>query len=230
VQAATVGWALTVSGVMSALSFALVMTVGAAVSGNSTAVAIGLAGAALNALPVLLLLAALRVRWIRRALVRVVTAVLRLSSRLIHRPKGDPSAAIEELLDRVGEVRATMRQYTAAFVLSLRNWLADCVCLAFAIKASGAAIPWHGLLLAYCLAVTAGSAGLTPGGLGVVEVALTAGLVGAGLSARHAVAAVLVYRLISLWLVVGIGWLLAARLSRRGRAPEAQTETETGTQ
>jgi putative heme transporter len=49
---------------------------------------------------------------------------------------------------------------------------------------------------------------VAPGGLGVVEVALSAALVAAGLRSGDALAAVLVYRLISLWLVMAAGWLV----------------------
>ena len=87
-------------------------------------------------------------------------------------------------------------------------------------------MPWHGLILVYCLAVTAGSTGLTPGGIGVVEATLTAALVAAGMPAKYALPAVLVYRLISLWLVVGVGWLIAYRLTRGHEAREAHGEEQ----
>ena len=71
--------------------------------------------------------------------------------------------------------------------------------------------------LAYGIAMSAGSVGLTPGGLGVIEVTPAAALVGAGINGRHALAAVLVYRLISFWLVMIGGWLILTILVRRGR-------------
>ena len=56
---------------------------------------------------------------------------------------------------------------------------------------------------------------LTPGGVGVVDTALVAGLTAAGATAVTAAAAVLIYRLISCWLLLPAGGL-AAVLLRRG--------------
>jgi uncharacterized membrane protein YbhN (UPF0104 family) len=227
VQPAMVGWALTVSGVMSALSFALVMTIGAGISGNSTAILVGLSGAALSALPVLVLLAAVRSPRVRVWLLRWVNRAVSRSHRVLHHPRRDAIAGLEEILDRVGDVRATPRQYTVAFSLALRNWIGDCLCLLCSIKASGSpTVPWHGLILAYCFAVTAGSAGLTPGGIGVVDATLSAGLIASHMPAKYALPSVLVYRLISLWLVVGVGWLIAARLTHEHNPREAIGDEE----
>jgi uncharacterized protein (TIRG00374 family) len=226
VQPAMVGWALTVSGVMSALSFALVTTVGAGISGNRAAILVGLSAAAASALPVLTLLLAVRSARVRIWLLRLTNRVVALCHRWLRHPRADVVTGLEEILDRVGDIRATPRQYTVAFSLALRNWVGDLLCLLCAIKASGTThVPWHGLILAYCLAVTAGSTGLTPGGIGVVEATLTAGLVAAGMPAKYALPAVLVYRLISLWLVVGVGWLIACRLTR-GHGPRGAGDGE----
>ena len=222
-DSAAIGWALTVSGVMSALSLALLMTVGAAVSGNRAALIVGLSGAAVSAVPALALLAGVRVPRVRRVLVSVADKVVRGCRRVIGRPKSDVVAGLESLLDKAGSLHATRRQYFIAFSLSLRNWGADCMCLVASIKAAGAPVPWHGILLVYCLGVTAASAGITPGGLGVIEVTMTAGLVAAGLPAKSALVGVLVYRAVSFWLVVAVGWLVAARLGSR---PDVLLEAE----
>lgn len=66
---------------------------------------------------------------------------------------------------------------------------------------------------------------MTPGGLGVIEVALAAALVSAGISSQHALTGVLVYRLISCWLVMAGGWVLAAILVRVGRQVSADVQT-----
>ncbi len=73
--------------------------------------------------------------------------------------------------------------------------------------------PWSGLLPAYLTAAGVSSLAVTPVGIGTVEVALTTALVAAGLDAPHAVAATLVYRLVTLWLVTSVGWLLHAGLT-----------------
>jgi len=101
--------------------------------------------------------------------------------------------------------------------LAVGNWLADCLCLTAAIAAVGAPIPWQGLLLAYVGAAGVNSLGLTPGGLGVVEAALTAGLVAAGLDGADALAATLVYRLVSFWLVMVSGWVVFGFATRSAK-------------
>jgi uncharacterized protein (TIRG00374 family) len=55
---------------------------------------------------------------------------------------------------------------------------------------------------------------VTPGGLGVVEVALTGALVAVGVPSTQALTAVLVYRAITFWLAIVIGWPMYWRLSR----------------
>jgi len=54
----------------------------------------------------------------------------------------------------------------------------------------------------------------TPGGLGPLEAALTAGLTGAGMPSGLAVAAVLLFRLATYWLPVAPGWLSFRLLQR----------------
>src|SRR5439155_649008 len=55
---------------------------------------------------------------------------------------------------------------------------------------------------------------LTPGGIGVIEVSLLAGLISAGAADGPATATVLVYRLLSCWLIIPVG-LLCGLLLRR---------------
>ncbi|MEV7149866.1 MULTISPECIES: lysylphosphatidylglycerol synthase domain-containing protein [unclassified Streptomyces] len=61
-----------------------------------------------------------------------------------------------------------------------------------------------------------GSAAPTPGGVGAVEATLTVGLIAVGLPKEVAAPAVLLYRLLTLWLPVLPGWLAFNHLSRKG--------------
>ena len=54
----------------------------------------------------------------------------------------------------------------------------------------------------------------TPGGLGAVEAALSAGLTAAGLPGITAVSAVLLYRTVTFWLPVPLGWVALTYLQR----------------
>ncbi len=102
----------------------------------------------------------------------------------------------------------------------MANWLFDCACFALMFLAIGASIPSKGLLLAYGAGQLAAALPVTPGGLGVVEGSITIALVAFGGAHVATVDAVLLYRLISFWLVLVVGWLLVGELAlevRRGR-------------
>ena len=97
---------------------------------------------------------------------------------------------------------------------AFRNWTFDLLCLAFSIKAAGAHVPWWGIVLAWAAGSGGASLNLTPGGLGVVEVALTGALVALGVPSTQALTAVLVYRAITFWLAIVVGWPIYWRLIR----------------
>lgn len=61
-----------------------------------------------------------------------------------------------------------------------------------------------------------GSAAPTPGGVGAVEATLTVGLIAVGLPKEVAAPAVLLFRLLTLWLPVLPGWLAFNHLTRKG--------------
>jgi len=63
---------------------------------------------------------------------------------------------------------------------------------------------------------TLGTAVPTPGGLGAVEVALTAGLTAAGVDGPTAISAVLLFRMITFWIPIPIGWLFWTQMQRKG--------------
>ncbi len=217
IDAAVAGWALAVSGMFSSAAFAVVIAGGAVVSGSPTAAALGLTGAVVILVPTLMVLSALRYERVRLVLNRQLERLVHASRRAVGRPGPGAEEALERLLLNVAALRLPRAQYVEVFALALWNWVADCLCLAAAMRATGARVPWQGLFLAYGAGMTAASFGLTPGGLRIVEAALAAALVGAGLTGHRALAAVLVYRLISYWLVMAAGWVVMAVLLRSDR-------------
>ena len=217
IDPAVAGWALAVSGMFSSAAFAVVLAGGAVGSGSPTAATLGVSGAVLVLVPTAAVLSALRYPRVRHRLNRALERLVRASRRVVKRPRPGAEECLERLLDRVAALRLPRLQYVEVFGLALWNWVADCLCLAAALRATGASIPWQGLFLAYAGGMTAATLGLTPGGLGVVEAALAAALVAAGTTGHHALAAVLVYRLISFWLVMASGWVVMAALVRASR-------------
>jgi putative heme transporter len=215
IDPAVAAWALAVSGIVSSFAFGVVLAGGAVVSGSTTAAVLGLFAALVSLLPTICVLAALRYQAVRGALNRLLARLISISRRFFHGPSADTENALEQFLDRIAAIRLPRVQYAEVFGLALWNWVADCLCLACSIRATGSYIPWQGLFLAYGATMTAGSVGLTPGGLGIIEAVLSGALVAAGLQGRHAIAAVLVYRLVSFWVVIAAGWVVMAVLFRQ---------------
>jgi putative heme transporter len=213
------GWVLAMSGVISTVTFALIVAVGAILSGNAVAAAVGALGGLAIVVPVLACLIGLRNDRLRARLESVATRGLRLAQRVIKRPQGDPRELIEASVARIVGLRLRARGWIFVFCLATTNWVANIACLALAIMAVRSPVPWSGLILAWSVGVGAASFGITPGGLGLVEAALAGGLVAAGVHTPQAVAAVLVYRLISFWLVDALGWVLYLTTRKRERPP-----------
>jgi putative heme transporter len=211
------GWVLTISGVISTVTFALIVAGGAILSGNAVASVIGSLGALATVVPVLLCLIALRHDRLRARLESVAARGLRLARRVIQRPHGEPGELIEATVERIVGLRMKRRGWAFVFCMATVNWMANIACLALAITAVRSPVPWSGLILAWSVGVGAGSFGITPGGVGLVEAALAGALVAAGVHAPQALAAVLIYRLISFWLVDAMGWTLYATTRKRGR-------------
>jgi uncharacterized protein (TIRG00374 family) len=158
---------------------------------------------------------------VRRGLVgrstrSLATWVLRLSQRLFHRPQGDPEAIAYAAMERVRAVHLSKRALASASGWALANWMLDLACLVFAFLAVRAELPWPGILLAYGAGQLAANLPVTPGGLGVVEGSLTVALVFYGGAEIATVAAVLLYRIVSFWFLLAIGWLSALGLRLSG--------------
>ena len=144
-----------------------------------------------------------------RLVLRVAHGVHRLPRREVTRARLDNfPARLEGFLDRIASIRLPARGYAAVSGLALLNWAADCAALALAVVATGQPVPWHALLLAYGAGAAVGSTGLTPGGFGLVELAVAAALTAGGLSGAGALAAVLAYRIVNFWLVILTGWVI----------------------
>ena len=79
-------------------------------------------------------------------------------------------------------------------------------CLAACVAAFSRSVPIAKIGLVYLTGSAIGSIMPTPGGLGAVEAALTAGLTAAGEPGAAAASAVLLFRLLTFWLPVPLGW------------------------
>ena len=209
------GWSLLAGGVVSSAAAALVVVGGGLASGNLLVTAVAVASGVLTVAVLVATAAAARQPRLRAALERPAGWTLQQGSRMLRRPVAEPRQTIRAWAERLGSLQLPWSGWMTATGLALANWLADAAVLAVSIRATGTAVPWHDLLLVYGSGIAAQGLNITPGGLGVAEGTLSLALVATGLCASHALAAVLLYRLASFWLVALFGWLVLLWLRTR---------------
>jgi uncharacterized membrane protein YbhN (UPF0104 family) len=87
----------------------------------------------------------------------------------------------------------------AALLCSISLTLCNLLCLWLCVLSVGASIPFIAVLLVFTFGIALGTATPTPGGLGGVEAGLVAGLVAYQVPGSAALAAILLFRLITYW-------------------------------
>jgi|HubBroStandDraft_4_1064222.scaffolds.fasta_scaffold73771_1 uncharacterized membrane protein YbhN (UPF0104 family) len=212
-------WCLFFGGLVSWIGGILVIVAGGSLSGNPFVAGVALLAGLLAVAVGVAIRGVFRRPQLPPRLERSASWLVARTSRLLLRPVDNPTEAVRGWFDGLHSLRLPSMEWSKVGALGLANWLADAGVLAVSILAVGAAVPWRTLLLVYGLATVVGSLGITPGGIGLVEGTLCLGLVSSGLPAALALTAVLLYRLVSFWLVSAAGWLvlLYQRLEKRAR-------------
>jgi pimeloyl-ACP methyl ester carboxylesterase/uncharacterized membrane protein YbhN (UPF0104 family) len=218
------GWALLAGGVISSVAWVLLLVGGGLASGRTLALVIAVPCVALAVIVAALIGVAARRPRLRAALEDYLTQALKLGARLLRWPATDPMLALRAWAERFGALRIPPSTWVIATGDALVNWLADAAVLAVSILAVGAAVPWRDMLLVYLAGIGAQSLSLTPGGLAITEGAISVALVASGLRVGQAVAAAVLYRLVSFWLIAAVGWLILLVLRVRTPAAEAAPE------
>ena len=120
------------------------------------------------------------------------------------------------------------RLWLACFGVCALNWVLDSIVLIMGLLTVGAPIPWKGILISYAAAQVLVELPITPGGLGLVEGGLVEVLIRFHVPASLATAGTLVYRAVSYWLLLLVGWSAALYLTLRNRrATRAATAATT---
>jgi uncharacterized protein (TIRG00374 family) len=219
------GWTIVAFTAILSVALAVLSAVGLIIAGSD-----GPVGGLWPAIPVLVLLpgAAMGVLIWPRVLIPVATPVVAWSKRLISYPHADPALVVERIVERLQAVSLSLTSWLMCLAYGLTNWLTDCTCLVLAFWAVGGHVPWRGLLVAYAAAQVATNLPITPGGLGIVEGSLTIALVLFGGVKDQTVAAVLLYRIISFWGALPVGWLawLGLHMAHRRASPGVIAELE----
>jgi uncharacterized membrane protein YbhN (UPF0104 family) len=147
-------------------------------------------------------------------LVVVALAVLALpAGRRLLRARVAP--IFGQVLPRLLEVAQHPRKLALGIGGALLLSAAYILCLAACVAAFGRSVPIASIAVVYLTGIAVGSILPTPGGIGGVEAALTAGLTAAGLPGAVAVSSVLLFRLLTFWLPVPVGWVALNYLERK---------------
>src|SRR5579863_6228151 len=223
-RAVGAGWTLLAGGVISTTAWVFVLAAGGLTSGDTVALAITVPALALAAAMVATIAVAARYPPARQVLENFLTRALTQGARLLRWPATDPKLALRAWVQRFGALRLPASDWVRALGDSLLNWFTDAAVLTVAIVAVGAHVPWHDLLLVYAAGVSAQGLSLTPGGLAITEGAISLALVASGMHVRQAVAAAVLYRLISFWFNAALGWLILLFLQARRPAAEPAPE------
>jgi len=125
---------------------------------------------------------------------------------------------------RVKLVRA--RYLVTGIGYSVLKWVAEAACLLASCWAFEIHIDLVPLAVIYLSVQLVRQVPFTPGGIGLVEASLLTGLVSAGAASAPAAAAILIYRLLSAWLVIPIGFGMLAEMKRRDARREALTSVD----
>jgi len=115
------------------------------------------------------------------------------------------AAGVERAAVALHEVVRSARGVGRAAALAAASWLFDFAVMAGIALAGTRGAPLAGLGLAYVVGQLTAAVPLTPGGLGVVEAAMTAALAAQGVPAGQAAAVVIAWRLVSHWLPITVG-------------------------
>jgi uncharacterized membrane protein YbhN (UPF0104 family) len=147
------------------------------------------------------------------ALVAVAVAVLALpAGRRLVRARLSPTFG--QVLPRLVEIAQRPTKLAEGIGGALLLSIAYIFCLATCVAASGGSVPIAKIGFVYLTGSALGSIIPTPGGLGAVEVALTGGLTAAGVPGGVALSAVLLFRVLTFWLPVPLGWAAFNYLER----------------
>ncbi len=151
------------------------------------------------------------------AVVAVPTvAGLALLARRIPLGRQATRAVAESVRSVIAHVRQHPGRTAYAALAGLLLTVLHVTAFACLVAATGSPVSVTAVTLVYLGASTAGSLIPTPGGIGAVEAALTAGLVATGATASAAAAAAVLTRAVTVWAMVGPGWFAMRSLRREG--------------
>lgn len=141
----------------------------------------------------------------------IVAAVPALRKTISERVQSLFAGVVPRMLDVVQEPKKLLSGIGGMLLMTM----AFVLCLDASLQAFGVELSYPTVAVVFLAGNALGSAAPTPGGIGAVELALTGALAAFGAPTNPALAAVLLFRLMTFWLPVLPGWLAFTHLTRK---------------
>lgn len=210
----TATWSLATCGIISTTVLAVVLGVGAGITGDGATSVVGAVAVLLGIVPLGVLLIAFRSPMVRGHAQRIAQRVIDRLHSTKHDADGPNPVVVSRMFERMARFRVGWRAGATASVYSAVNWVTDVACLAVCVRALGVPVPWTHLVIIYGATLGAASLSFTPAGIGIVESAIAVGLAQSGVPTSAAIVAALLYRAVSCWLALGVGWVSYAMMQQ----------------
>jgi glycosyltransferase 2 family protein len=124
---------------------------------------------------------------------------------------------LQEMVGHLLELAREPKRLAVIVAGCAATTLGNAFALWAAIEAFGGDTSFITVTVVTMVGGTLASAAPTPGGVGAVEAALIGGLAAFGMPASVAVPSVLLYRVLTTWLPVFVGWQVMRWMTRNGR-------------
>ncbi|SOD60989.1 conserved hypothetical protein [Streptomyces zhaozhouensis] len=141
----------------------------------------------------------------------IVTAVPTLRKAILERVRTLFAGVVPRMLDVVQRPKKLLAGIGGMLLMTL----AFVMCLDASLRAFGWELSYPTIAVVFLAGNALGSAAPTPGGIGAIELTLSAGLSAFGVPPQVALGAVLLFRLMTFWLPVLPGWLAFTQLTRK---------------
>jgi putative heme transporter len=204
------GFALATAGIGSAVVLNLVFWLGLVVSVPRRGVNPYYGGAALAGI-IVIGIAAFLVIGIMEGQARA-ESVVRWFARRLRIDENQVAAALHQIATRLEELISDRALLKRVVLFALLNWVIDAAALWVFIRAFGGSLDVDALIVAFGLANLLAAIPFTPGGLGYVDIAYVATLVGFGLTENSATLGVASYRFAQFFFPIFLGAVAYASL------------------
>jgi uncharacterized protein (TIRG00374 family) len=211
---ASAGWTIFTILIAQAIGMSALLLLGVVVALAGSTSATG-TGVTVAGLVIVIASGAILVR--RDLVLRLAGLLVRATQRVTGHPRGSIGARVEATLARMREIPLSTQSTAGIVIMATGVWGCDFLCLVCGFGAVHAPVPWTGVLLAYGVAQVVGALPIVPGGIGIVEGSLAVILAAYGAGRVAAISAALVYRIVSFWLAIAVGWISVGVIAQQAR-------------